>query len=393
MSKLSPTASSPRASRPVAVLAALGPNPAPLAELIWALARQRGLRIESLYIVVDSAGELFLQAEFLRRGAALDGLIDCLGLPFDRTQIHCRVVTGPDDSPLDDENPEHADRYNTAIWEAARAAVAHAGNRPVVFGLVAGRQRTMTAMSTMAFQLLARRQDGCVDVRVTDRRAEGGSGFFYPEQKRQTLTSPSGFPFIAADVQVRLIDVQLPRLRGLLSEAALHTYAAALSAGQAAVDAAEPPYLLVDLATGKASVSGEVLPLSPSEFIWWAILADARRKSPGRVLSNDLDTLRSVIRRCAAFPWTETVKNRTLMAYLAEEAPSGKSVKEIAADLSKLRADTRRRLTKWCVDGRSHWGRWLIPESSQGKIKGVLVHSQQIALGGDRIDVRGGGAS
>ena len=258
-------ASSHCSTRPVIVVTALGPNPAPLAEMIWALARQRGLRIEALYIVVDSEGELFLRSEFLSRGAALDGLIDCLGLPFDRTQIHCRVVTRPDDSPLDNENPEHADRYNAAIWEAARAAVAHAGNRPVVFGLVAERQRTMTAMSTMAFQLLARRQDACIDVRVTDRRAEGGSGFFYPEQQRQTLTSPSGFPFIAADVQVRLIDVQLPRLHGLLSEAALHTYAAALSAGQAAVDAAEPPYLLVDLATGKASVNGEVLPLSSSE--------------------------------------------------------------------------------------------------------------------------------
>src|SRR5690606_27881582 len=119
-------------------------------------------------------------------------------------------------------------------------------------------------------QWLARGGDHCLDVRVTDRRAEGGSGFFFPEQPWQALHSRRGEPFLAAQVGIRVVEVALPRLRGLVPPAHRVSYASALAAGQAALDVAALPELRVDVDLGHAHLNGAKLPLSAAELVWLA---------------------------------------------------------------------------------------------------------------------------
>lgn len=299
---------------PVTVFAALGPNPAPLAELVWRLGRD-GVVVTDAFVVVDARGLHYLQRE-------LPPVLDELRALFGHhTALHHTLVAAPDGVVLDDDDPDHAARYNDAIWTVARAAIAHAGDDDVVFGLCAGRRRTMTAMTSMAFQLLARAHDRCVDVRVTDCRAEGGSGFYFPEQRAQQLVSRDGERFVAADVDIRIVDVQLPRLRGLLTTDALGSYDEALRVGQARVDEVAVPHLTIDLQSGTLTIDNDVVKMSASNVMWIAALAVARlddAEGAGWVSSSSVKQLRRVL---AGSSWKKKpLQTKVLKYLLGEEA-------------------------------------------------------------------------
>jgi hypothetical protein len=140
----------------VFLFAALGPNPAPLSEAIWALHRHREQRVVEAHLVSLSEGHHFLNLEFLEPGAALAQLQNCLPgvLPHDRVREK-RVLTGSDTRVDTDLEPRHAAAYRAAIWDAARGCLDAAGQKPVVFLLAGGRQRTTTAyMTTGLLQIL-----------------------------------------------------------------------------------------------------------------------------------------------------------------------------------------------------------------------------------------------
>ncbi len=231
----------------VVICAPIGPNPAPLSELIWALVWQKNWWTHAIRVVADAAGQHYLEREFLAKNAALDQLRATLGDDIgDRKTVHIQPLVLPDGADFEtDDNPEHAAIYNAAVWQAAKAAIAESPHGRVVFGLIAGRRRTMTAVQTMVFQLLARPQDVCIDVRVSDRRVEGGTGFFFPDQAYQIIQTQDG-PVAAADVKIHLVEVELPRLSGLLGGQQFDTYEEALAASQTAIKEASPPSLLVD---------------------------------------------------------------------------------------------------------------------------------------------------
>src|SRR6185503_4570537 len=169
--------------RDVVLFAAVGPNPAPISEAIWALYRQREQRVVEAHLVSLSEGHHYLQIEFLDLGAALSQLQGCLpGVLPDEAVHETRVLTDTEGRVDTDLDPRHGAIYRATLWDSARACLASAADRPVVFLLAGGRLRTATAYTTTVFQLLARAQDQLMDVRVDDRRAEGGTGFFFPEQ-------------------------------------------------------------------------------------------------------------------------------------------------------------------------------------------------------------------
>jgi len=369
---------------PVTVFAALGPNPAPLAELIWGLQRQRAMVATDLFVVVDQRGHDYLQLELLGPGKVLSMLAAILPLPLGDPQLHLHVVP----TTAADDDPAFADAYNAVIWQAARDATVHAGDGRVVFGLTAGRRRTMTAMSTMAFQLLARAQDLCLDVRVRDKRAEGGAGFYFPEQPDQIVVSRDGDRFAASDVGVLLIDVQLPRLRGLLTDAALASYASALAAGQVAVDAVAIPRLRIDLRVGTAHVDGALVPLSSSELVWYAALALARTNGEGWIASSDLTHIKAVL--AASGAWIDAGKSNPIR-WLAGDISAYKSgdvaADELLGDLKKLRTDTRQRLTTWCTSHRPSALELLRPVMKAWQVDGGRTGHQRIALDSTHIEL------
>ena len=314
-------------SSSIAVVAPLGSNPAPLTELIWALVHDQGHRVTAITAVVEPAGHAWLCSELLMPGGPWDALADALGdrcPPCEALDIRVASPTQP---------------YDATVWTAARDALEATGDRPIVFALAAGRTRTMTAAATVIFQLLARPEDRLVDVRVSDRRVEGGTGFFFPTQ-----SSPVHTPRAVIDpatVTIDLVDVTVPRLRGFLADTAIDTWQDAVLAGQAMLDQTAPPRLHVDLNTGTITANEERLPLSHARTAWYATLA-AERLTPTRpdgwIDALDDAPLARIL--SAAGPWAEA----TRCSWMDELCRRGSHTNPQSA--TKLRSTTSSQLAR-----------------------------------------------
>ena len=364
----------------VVVFAPLGPNPASMVELLWWLRRERGLSTDAVHVVVDAEAQRWLRSEVLAPNTALDALRDALGGHVPRHVVE-HVVVDALGAPLrDDVSPDDAERYRDAVWNAAIAATREAGERSVYFGLCGRRRRTMTAMTSTAFQWLARRGDVCVDVRVTDRRAEGGSGFFFPEQPWQLLVGRRDEPFLAREVGIRVIEVALPRLRGLVAERHLASYASALAAGQAAVDEGLPPALCVDLSLGRATVGGQKLPLSSSELVWLATLAVARLEAVEWVAVRSSTVFDRVLATAMAAFGDE-------IRHVGLDTHARTPLDDLTEPLAKLRSDVTRKLRRWTAE-HGH-ATWLVPESKRRRAGPEPGAWMRLPLPATRIEVLG----
>lgn len=318
----------------------LGLNPAPLAELLWALPRQRNLRVRAAYLLIPPMGEDFLRREFLAPGKAHDQLREVLGDAVPSSEaLFIRYAIDREGHALDDElSTSHASAWNEARWRNALDALRAAGDAPVVFALAGGRRRTSTAVDTVIAQLLARPQDLVLDVRVGDLRVEGARvPFSFPEQTEQRLSLPGGDLVIAREVAVVLVDVQVPRLRRLLGDRALDTYEHALNAGQDAVEAAVVVTVTVNLAAGTIAVNEVPISLSESEFVWFATLAAACAEGgEAWVTTQDVEAPRAMLRRIGAARgagWSPG-------AAVWKKVLAGEDIKEDASSLGKIRSTT-----------------------------------------------------
>lgn len=326
--------------RECVLVAELGLNPAPLAELLWALPRQRGLHVRAAYVLVPPLGEDFLRREFLAPGAAHEQLRALLGDAVPSSEaLFIRCAVDSEGYALDDElTASDASAWNEARWRNALDALRAAGDDPVIFALAGGRRRTSTAVDTVVAQLLARAQDIVLDVRVGDLRVEGARvPFSFPEQTEQRLSLPGGDVLVAREVTVVLVDVQVPRLRRLLGDRALDTYQHALDAGQDAVEAAVVVTVTVNLAKGTVLVNDVPVSLTESEFVWFATLAAACAEgTEAWVTTQDLEAPRAMIRRIGevrGMGWEPG-------APVWRKVLAGKDIKEDASSLGKIRSTT-----------------------------------------------------
>jgi CRISPR-associated protein (TIGR02584 family) len=364
--------------RDVVLFSAVGPNPAPVSEAIWALYRHREQRVVEAHIVSLSRPHDYLQWEFLNPGAALSQLQECLPGVLPHEAVHetlVRTVTSGRhvDTDLD---PRHGAAYRNTVWDAARACLASADERPVVFLLAGGRLRTTTAYMTTVFQLLAREQDHLLDVRVDDPRVEGGTGFFFPEQPQRWVRPRSAARVAASAMQevdaskvgVHLVDVVVPRLRTLVPEEARASFDRALeAAGQVAGELA-PPEMAFDLREGTVRVAGQPLDMPHSALVWLATLALHKLDSAegdGWLAVADTERIRRLLHPIRDLRWVRNhVKSRALAAVIGVGGVKMPPVEKEGERLKKLRADTRRDLEKWLDDpDRRDWSRWLIPEA------------------------------
>jgi len=376
----------------VVVFAALGANPAPLIQLVWALDRKQHLLTAHITTVVDARGHKYLSSEVLGRGGAWDRLRGALGPDtIDRKSIQIvPVITDSGDLLPSDEAPEDATRYNEGAWRAAREAIALAGDRPVIFALVAGRRRTMHVAATVLFQLLARAQDRLVDVRVSERWAETAGAFYFPDQdeSNRRRLSQAGSLRDPKSVDIILVDVQVPRLRSLLRERDLMTYAAALRAGQCAVDASSAIALVFDLTRGTVQLGEEDLPLSKVQFIWYSTLAQHRcadRDGEGWLAVRDVMPLWRMARACSTFAWSEAV-HAGILEHLMSTGNGPKTLKSLDEEtLRKLRADTVRRIRLFCKGRPREVASSIVP----ARRKVSTGHMQRIALDPSRIEILG----
>lgn len=374
----------------------LGPNPAPLAEALWALARHHDLRARAAFLLTYERGARYLDREFLAPGGALDQLHAVLGADvLPRDAVHLHRAHDVDGAALDDDSlPPHALAWNEARWRTALAALAEAGDDPVVFALLGGRRRTMSAIDAVVFQMLARPLDRLVDVRVSDPRVEGGSGFFFPEQRARHVKGRDGALVDARSVAVRLVDLPVPKLRRLLGGRPPDTYAEALARTDVAVERT-PPMLSIDLAARSARVGEHPLSLTARQFAWYATLALGRRAATGdgAISSNDFEPhLHRTLHRMKSLdpswhPTSEALAK--LLAVPAATPHAGWSAIAGNEEWSNLRSTTRKAV-KDAVEALTlarGVASLFVPTSTVAHVDAVKITLSRLALDPSRIEV------
>ena len=366
------------ATEPVVLCAPVGPYTARVSSLVWALFRQRGLRVTDAFFVARRRGLQYLYSDILDSGRALDDLRRALGPEIvDHHAVDVRVPRAKDGSLVDgDLEPEHAERFRETLWNAARDAIAVAGDRPVIFGLTGGPESAANAQLSGFFPLLARAQDRLVDVRIADPRVDEEMGFFFPEQRDRELFR--GHARVdAKKVRVDLVDIELPRLAGVVEGNVLTSWDSALRIARARPQSA-PPALVVDLDHGQVTIDGVPLPLSTAERLWYAYLASRRGETrDGWVLAGQEGHAEffDFLERARASRWTGSIRTKPLLDLL-----DGVFVPD--EDLKNLRGKTVQRVKRWCKKNRPELAALLTPEADG-------TGHQRIALPAHRIVVRG----
>lgn len=357
------------------IFAALGPNPAPLIELVWKLARTGRFERFDIHVVVDKPGRHYLDLEVLEAGGALEQLRGILGadaIPTDPV-VH-EAKTDSQGLIDDDADAESLQLYGETVWSAARETIKAAGERPVVFGLTAGRRRTMTALESAVFQLQARPQDLMIDVRVTDARVEGGTGFFFPEQAARIVKARRSDELIdVSTVDVVLVELTLPKLRGLVPESALVSLEAAQLATQVTLADVAPPRLRIDLVAGQAWADERLIPLSTGKFVWYAYLGVKRAEGEGRVAVKDLAGFRAFLKRVRDQPWwCRASEIESLVTMAADDWDDDE-------DLKPWRSKTGRAIQEFVKDERPSM-KLLVPEVTAKRFQGVKTGFQRLPL-------------
>lgn len=336
---------------PVAVLAPLGPNPAALTELCWALHAQ-GQPVQAAWVLLESARARHYFERELGRGAWQELRQALPTLPaFPALRVEQATAA---------DSPPAAEAFGQALFALLRQAQRE--DLPVVVALSGGRWRGSAAMAATVFGLLARPQDRLVDVRLTLREAEGATGFYFPAQERQDLVGRGGQPFRADRVQVQLDPVELPRLRPLLRPEALSDLAAARAAAEAALLAARPIQVQVDLKAQQIRVSGQPLSLPGAALPWIAWMLVDRARGGDGVGRQDVDRLLAFLR------WWRTLLGSTSgpgpAGGLASQAVEGRALAPLRADAGPevgveevLAAE--KSLAEWASRSRRAWLRAL----------------------------------
>jgi hypothetical protein len=314
-------AKKPPPPRDVHVFAPLGSNPAQLTALTWALARERRMRVVGARLVLFARGAHFLADELLGDRGGLSQLHDVLGgdhLP--RGSLRWCVPERGRGRPLEDDDDAEGQRlFGDAALREARACLHDAGDLPVVFALVGGRRRTLTVLTTLVAQYLARPGDHVVDLRFEPRDAETPGRFFFPEQRDQRALASKGGAVRPQDVTVRAIDVALPRLRAFTTSVPARTFEELLSGGQSAIDAAAPLRLRLDLQSASSSAlhvdrehdSLRIVLTAPERVVIGAMVRSAKRARDGwfEPLSPERGAFVRLIRE---LPWTRDVRHAAL---------------------------------------------------------------------------------
>ena len=337
------------------VVASLGPNPAPITELAWYLVRCERQRIGSVHLAVESTrSQRYLEEELMGGLAMWPELSKLLG---DALPPQPTLVYPTDGLPNHERSAAVAERSPELFWRTSMGALEAAGPAPVVFALTGGRRRATSAAEAGIFQLLARPDDRLVDVRVSESAAEGGSGFFFPEQHRQDLVGRFRYAstqFAARDVNIHLDEVRLPSLRAFVPHPMPTTYQQALKACEATLLRARPPRVLLDLPGMRLTVDEVPLALTAGPFSLMALtmLAVAGEREPRAQCLDDL------VQLFARWTWSERLVNGSFFARLRDHGPPEDAV-QLESDSAALRqawSKLRGRLrSAGCPDSALDW--------------------------------------
>jgi hypothetical protein len=159
-------------------------------------------------------------------------------------------------------------------------------------------------------------------------------------------------------VEVALVEIDLPRLSGILEGEVLDSYDSALRVAKARPESVAPP-LVIDLQRGSVTIDGSEVDLSTAERFWYAYLGERRGETTdGWVLAGQgghSDFL-AFLARAHAERWASSIRTKPLRLLL-----SGEFVHD--EDMRNLRGKTVQRLKRWCAENRPELAPWVVPVS------------------------------
>jgi hypothetical protein len=365
----------PEPTTDVVVFAPMGSNPSLLVTLAWKLWSSRRWRVVAAYAPVLQHGRERADGELFPEGGALEQLHEVVGADvLPSSEVVVPVVTRPDGTALGDEDDDVATlAYQEAVFASAKSALARAGDRPLVFGLLGGRRRTITVAAAVVAQILARPRDLIVDLRIRPHEASQPGAFCFPDQRKQRFEGTDGRVVVAREVMVELVEVQLPRLGALdPSFANAPSFEALLARAGAAIDEVASLRLRVDLRAAtrgayvtddRAGATEEKVPLADTHLVYLASLVIGHQEHPsvpwlGVVRPGDLE--HPFARLCRELDWAAS-KNIDVIEAFVKGAKGGAKKKAAWKTLPQLRSKARAALRKFAA-ARDPRYRALVPE-------------------------------
>ncbi len=194
-------------------------------------------------------------------------------IAFDAGHVH--VLPAADGTPLDDIRTE---QDNLAMADAITEHVRRFTQDPAssVHVSIAGGRKTMGFYLGYALSLFGRAQDRLSHVLVNEP-FESTWDFFYPTPNSRVIQVKDNKLADARDAKVTLATIPFVCLRAELPRALLDGragFAQTVAAASAAVGA---PQLVLDPATRRVRMGGQVFELAPAEFAFLAALAHRAR--------------------------------------------------------------------------------------------------------------------
>ncbi len=347
----------------------LGPNCAPITELVWAMRTQRSIRVTKLLLLTNRRGEQYLDE--LKH--ALEMLHQVYGEAPELSLSHALDEEGH--RVEEDITPGDAQAWMRARWLNFQQAIEEAGTDPVIFAIASNRPRSV--MTSAMFTLLARPQDLCVDVRVSEPRVEGAkAGFFFPDQPEDCADEAG--PIDPSSVQVHLVDLRLPRLRHLLKAEDLASYEAALAATELVVATSKQPLLRIEMKKLRVFINDKPVALTESQALWVAGLALARQSGDGWIGGQDRSHALKALEQCQQARGQPHWTPRS--GVFLPKPP------DVAGSLRKLRSLTRRRIKEFCGK-EAVLGRHLVIPQVRRQVQGggAVTTQQRIEIDPERI--------
>ena len=262
------------------LLAVTGLSPQIVTETLYALAvdhKPVWIPTEIRIITTGRGAEVAQKALLSKDPGWFRRLLEDYHLPeiaFGAENIH--VIMGQDGMPLDDIVDDSANvAVANFITEQVRTITADLSASLHVS--IAGGRKTMGFYIGYALSLFGRAQDRLSHVLVSPP-FESRPEFFYPAPHTRPIDDGKGQVLDSKDARVHLGDIPFVRLREGLPESLLEGGARFSEAVAEAQKALPPLALHLDLATMTVTAGGESFRLRPSEFAFYLMLAERKRK-------------------------------------------------------------------------------------------------------------------
>lgn len=277
-----------------------GLTPQVVTETLYALAQEsRDSVPDRIEIITTTEGKRRAALTLLSDNGG-DGLLDRLCTDYGLAREHIQfgvedihVIHGGDGQPLADivteaDNSAAADAIHDRIRRRTR-------DSDRLHVSLAGGRKTMSFFAGYSLSLYGRARDRLSHVLV-NAPFESHPDFFYPPPKPATLRLSGRNDVISTQqADVRLADIPFIRLRDELDQSLPYEdlrYSEAVDRAQAVL---RPPEIVLDLSERTVHIQGCALPVSATQFLWLAWLADRARRAAAPVPFDEdaLDELES----------------------------------------------------------------------------------------------------